>query len=558
MLNLRVLSPNGIKSSIIVSSSECLGELKRLCCESCKIPNSDAVDLLWGFPPRIINLNDNDILNNNIENNETIRVQLKENSGLKQAQTPIAKGKKKKEVTSNNNNSSSSSSSSSSSTFGARIASISNGKVVLEKRPSDNTSKNSNKRQKTNESYWNKLINKTMKEDNSSNGGKRVKKTVRSSAGSEGDITEHLVAAATGDVSTRSKNFRKTFKHAMELNYAWTLSVQRLASLYSGHYTIEESQNSRVLGSGDSTVLKIKFQKGPSGTSYHEEEVNLVPKPILKTMLQYALNDEEGNGRELLKPSNMARATKQIFWSIVKHYGPDIPVALKTIFPDIKDWNWLRERTRELSEKAKRNLQQKQELAEAKAARMKAKGKKNDSNDMAHVNDMSNIHNEISNTNGSNNNLMNPELLHAIKSCGSIDAIVPDEWINKVLILIGAPDTDTDADTGSDTKNHVFLLSRYDEFSNKEKAEKSADIRMVEALRQLDDEKGGEIAPTPDQCDSWIESAQRIVVMKFWSLACGDSYRLWYTLRNRLLVVSPIQMKLWMKHPDGYHLYQHY
>lgn len=63
------------------------------------------------------------------------------------------------------------------------------------------------------------------------------------------------------------------FRKAIDIEYAWTLSVQRLSSIYSGHYSIEEIQKSRVLGSEtmsnlQETTLRVQFQKG-TGKSYH-------------------------------------------------------------------------------------------------------------------------------------------------------------------------------------------------------------------------------------------------------------------------------------------------
>ena len=554
MLNLRVLSPKGIKSSISISSSSSIGELRKLCCDVFDV-HVTLVDMLWGFPPHLITLEDDECVLNNIDNNETIRLQLKENAQvIIQGKSPPMKTKGTKKTTTT---ATTSSTCSSSSGFGARIASIANGKVVHEKRNIETKSNNSkNKKQKTDNSYWEKLVNDAIKDTEPNSN--RVKATVRgsrSTAGSEGDITEHLIAAANGETNSRGKNFRKVFKTAVELTYAWTLSVQRLGSLYSGHYTIEECENSRILASGASTILKCRFQKGPSSRSYHEDEVSLVPIPLLKTMLEYALNDKEGNGRELLKPANMARATKQIFWSLVKHYGPDIPSTLKSLFPNITDWCWLTERTRELSEKAKRNVQQQKELAEEKARKGKKRQMQN--NDSLEINDDLNnavdltVDNDDLNTNdtitkvdNNSNENMNPELVKELERCGSIESIVPEEWIDKVLIVIGATD---------DITNHILLLANYtgklpNDADDKANLESK---NLVDAIRQLDEEKGD--APTLEQCDNWIATAQMLIVKTYWSFICGQNYRLWYAIRYHLLTVSPVQMKLWIKNPDRFY-----
>jgi len=528
MLNLRILSPKGIKSSLQISSSSSIYDLRSACCGIFDINDVSSIIMLYKFPPEVVALSDDTTLTSNIENNETIRLQLKENSQVQMQGNPSPKSstsKGKKKVTNQNETETHSFG------FGARLASIADGKIVHEKRKIDSSNNDKKKKQKSSDNYWDKLVQKP-----------RVRASRGKSASNEGDISEHLIAAASGEMNTRGKSFRKAFKTAIEYHYQWSLSVQRLGSLYSGHYSIEECENSRVLGSGASTTLKIKFQK--SARKYHEEEYQLVPIPLLKSILESALNDEDGNGREFLKPANMARSTKQIFWSIVKHYGPDVPHALKTLFPHIKDWSWLTERTRELSEKAKRNLEQQQQLAEEKSRRANTKKGKDDVSKTDAVDltndDMNNTATITTTTNIINSNKMNPELINAFEGCGTLEPIVPEEWIEKVKIVIGANDIQS---------NHVFLLANYTaEFENKSYLE-----NLVESIRQLDEEKGDKIAPSLEQCDSWMAVSQSYIVKAYWSLVCGGNYRLWYAIRYHLLTVSPIQMKSWIKNPTRFY-----
>lgn len=66
------------------------------------------------------------------------------------------------------------------------------------------------------------------------------------------------------------------------------------------------------------------------------------------------------DGRELLKPDNMAGCSARAFWSLVKHFGGDVEAGLKQLAPR-HDWSFLHERVRKLSEKAKMNLEQEEE-----------------------------------------------------------------------------------------------------------------------------------------------------------------------------------------------------
>ena len=51
--------------------------------------------------------------------------------------------------------------------------------------------------------------------------------------------------------------------------------------------------------------------------------------------------DGDGDiGRELLRARYMAKCSPRVFWSLVHHFGPSIPVALSQLLPDL-DWTWL-------------------------------------------------------------------------------------------------------------------------------------------------------------------------------------------------------------------------
>jgi len=75
------------------------------------------------------------------------------------------------------------------------------------------------------------------------------------------------------------------------------------------------------------------------------------------------------NAREMLKPRNMAGCSPRIFWSLVHLMGKgDICGHLKKLLP-LEDWSFLKERHRELSEKALENQRQKEEEKREKEKR---------------------------------------------------------------------------------------------------------------------------------------------------------------------------------------------
>ena len=226
MLNLRVLSPKGIKSSLQILSSSSIYDLRSACCGIFDINDISSIIMLYKFPPEVVTLSDDTTLTSNIENNETIRLQLKENSQVQMQGNPSPKSstsKGKKKVTNQNETKTHSFG------FGARLASIADGKIVHEKRKIDSSNNDKKKKQKSSDNYWDKLVQNTLK-DSEASVRPKVRASRGSSASNEGDISEHLIAAASGEMNTRGKSFRKAFKTAIEYHYQWSLSVQRLGT----------------------------------------------------------------------------------------------------------------------------------------------------------------------------------------------------------------------------------------------------------------------------------------------------------------------------------------
>jgi hypothetical protein len=86
-----------------------------------------------------------------------------------------------------------------------------------------------------------------------------------------------------------------------------------------------------------------------------------------------AIEDSEGNGKDILKTMNLARVSPRIFWSIVHHYGSDLDHAFREMFPDQRDWSWRAARTRTQSAKAKTNSDRQKAEDQDKAVKRRKK-----------------------------------------------------------------------------------------------------------------------------------------------------------------------------------------
>jgi hypothetical protein len=234
----------------------------------------------------------------------------------------------------------------------------------------------------------------------SGGGGKRRRVNVE--LGSEEDIGLMLLKAVSGGGGGRgSQCMRAAFKMAVGTQYNETkvstgdweaphdltrregetsevtcglVVVQqadaRLAAARAGLYSIHEAGGTRRLADGAAARMRVEFSKGDGFRSNYEDEVELWSKAQLLGVMVQVLGDEDA--REMLKPRNMAGCSPRVFWSLVKHFGGDIEVGLRTLMPQ-QDWNFLHERMRKLSEKALMNKEQEEEEKREKEEEKKAK-----------------------------------------------------------------------------------------------------------------------------------------------------------------------------------------
>jgi hypothetical protein len=267
----------------------------------------------------------------------------------------------------------------------------------------------------------------------------------------------------------------------------------------------------------------VSFKKGVSSRCYYNETLDLLSKELIKAVLSTAFNDDDGHGREILKPMNLSKTSPRIFWSIVHHYGPDIPAAMKVIFPDVEDWTWLSERKRELSEKALLNqIAKEEEEDKKKLAKNNKKSKKNSKEEVIiSINEENNIDIDIIEDNTYHNELI------SLFANDNIDDIVPLQWRTSIQDQMQSSQAYVLASTiGYNTINNSHLFDKL----------------LIES--QLLSK------PSYELLDSWRSSAQSLVVKSFWRIICGGSVRIYHVIR-KMGIKTPKSLLLWMKAPEG-------
>lgn len=102
-----------------------------------------------------------------------------------------------------------------------------------------------------------------------------------------------------------------------------------------------------------------------------------IPREQVSAVVRMIARDPES--REMLKPHNFAGCSPRMFWSLVQHWGGDVPAALRLAAPDV-DWGFVETRDRKPSEKAVANAAaaeaERREAEEERAERARAKRKR--------------------------------------------------------------------------------------------------------------------------------------------------------------------------------------
>ncbi|CAN0165825.1 unnamed protein product [Scytosiphon promiscuus] len=143
-------------------------------------------------------------------------------------------------------------------------------------------------------------------------------------------------------------------KLAVDKQYDQSRADARVRAALGGWYTAEHNAAQRRLGDGESVALNISFSKGAGTKSEFTETVDRIPREQVAAVVRMIARDPES--REMLKPHNFAGCSPRMFWSLVQHWGGDVPSALRLAAPDV-DWAFLDTRDRKPSEKAVANAE---------------------------------------------------------------------------------------------------------------------------------------------------------------------------------------------------------
>ena len=221
---------------------------------------------------------------------------------------------------------------------------------------------------------------------------------------SEEDISVALLSSiGSGSGKKVSKLLRMAMKGTVEKSYEASKAVVRCSAVTSGNITFQaiiKSNNSyhnhnynhtktaacQILGGGqdkcnDIGTYTVRYPKGVEGTGYFEDaNIHVLSIDMLKAVIESVYNadlkdegsGEEGggdnhdiaeSGREMLRPRNMAQLSPRVLWSLWFHFK-DKCASIEDVFTILLphlDWSFLSRRSRQLSEKARENLRQKQQ-----------------------------------------------------------------------------------------------------------------------------------------------------------------------------------------------------
>lgn len=532
MLTLKVRGPKGVVS-ISIDESASFRDLKSAIAEKLDLDDEDGFDILAGYPPGPIKIEDDALIMGSVSNNESIRIQPKELSGVQAQGTAAKKKRGAKAVTKDPTRPSTSSQPL---TFGSKIATL---HPTTIRKSSPVSSQPKQKRRRLSKSDM---------------------------AGNEGDICEHLIQAVSGQKGTRSKILRKVFRDAVSLQYNSTKAISRLNAVYSGQYRLQgedhvftlqnPSQNSLPIA----TKLHVTFHRGAGARGTFEETVDLIPPemlisliklPVIET-LQAKEDDDDYTDREILKPINLAKSSPRIFWSLVFHHGPNMIHTIQQILrehvhPDMT-FDWLLDRKRELSEKAKENLAQKQQQEERRKQNKRKKKTgpvvEGDTANAPIITTTAAVKEQVETEQAQPiiSELVQKEIIDGEWDSFQIDEIVPAEYVSCMTKLLSA--------------SSLFALASYEMNSN---TRTRIDAITHEAAAQsvqpaITSENMAEKIPeqqihhsniSEEQIDWWIARAQSACALYLWHRICGQGSVLLCQLLSFLRIRVPQELLLW-------------
>jgi hypothetical protein len=386
----------------------------------------------------------------------------------------------------------------------------------------------------------------------------------------EGDVSVKLIQALNGASGQQARALRHVFRNAVSLQYNETLAICRLEAARSGNYKIADVDTGRILGSGDCTSIDVWFwsASGTANTRNNYERVDMIGTEMLKAILTVALQDAEGNGKEILKPENMSKCSPRIFWSVVRHFGNDVVVGLKALFPNTPshEWEFLGNRKRELSEKARMNLLEQQEklagLQRKKDARMNkssvslslspsSTSNETDADTVEILHDTSFSEEPVgmsipavTNRSSSSHAELSALLIH-LQNFVVNDKVVPLQWLEAVRSYLHEVKMKGAASilTLANLANDEVVIGAIEEHLPQEVPNSRKKSSKVSRTRNV---------LSPILLSSWIETAQMKCVEVMLAFLCKGSLRVRRLLR-RMNIKSLASLQVWRLAADSFY-----
>lgn len=567
MIKLKVRTPKEVLSLELHESST----FEQLKIEIAEKLNLDGdFDVLAGFPLQPLSLSDDDLILGRVQNNEVLRIQAKELAGQQaQGHAKYRPSKRTKSSASAPAPASASDTLAKSATssgalrrprneadsgFGARIATIHSTSISRANNSSSRVGRASGfsvfppggvrngaeakSRQRVRQVARSRNA-PALASDSNKNG---------SSGTSESDISEHLLSAVSGGSSTRDKILRKVFRNAVEYQYSSSKAVARLQAVYAGSYSIQQNAQARNLGSGMSTQLDVTYPRGGGQRGVFTESVELLGEEVLRALMKVALDDTEGEGKEVLKPMNLARCSPRIFWSIVHRYGSNLTQGIRLLLKGIDDeCSWLTERKRELSDKAKENeAQERQKIALRDIRKRKRDGDSVTDGSIAPVPDSNSsksstvattavssvLERPLSKATTENSRVLSPRICEIFGSLSLSWCISDSELLHSAVKDFLSTQFPEYLAPAIEQAPWVFLL---------------ANVDNVAVLHQVITTQ----SVSEDQVELWIVSAQQFVLQHMWQVLCGSGSERLRLALAKLRVRTPLEMLIWKAAPNG-------
>ena len=332
---------------------------------------ADISELKYGFPPKKLESDATVILTSMVQNQERIQVEFGSSNNGSTAKAKTVKSKKSSTSSStsncNNNNGTKggrpkrAAAKAATEAFpdvikaqDATIASQSQSQNKNKRRPLKNSAssspaKNQKKSQPTRTQISAAAGDGRRLADGATVQNPRKRKAVQQqpTPSTSSDMSEALLGALDNK-GKMGQVLRKGMKNAVVASYEISRAFSRLAAIQARTFKVEVITES---------LIKVTFT-GSVDKSKVEETVDLIPRDVLETVLKGI----HLSNREALRPENLSRLSPRVLWSLM-HEFPDkdsITECYQSILPGL-EWDFLRRRAEQLSEKALENLRQEEE-----------------------------------------------------------------------------------------------------------------------------------------------------------------------------------------------------